>query len=83
MPVNSAWPAFEERTAQGRFSPSTYAIALDGEKRPCAVRSSNAGHALFTGIAYPERASASPFSRSESAWSPISAASFAAPFLAA
>ncbi|MCF4129416.1 amylo-alpha-1,6-glucosidase [Methylobacterium sp. SyP6R] len=34
----------------------TYAIALDGDKRACAVRSSNAGHALFTGIAYPERA---------------------------
>ncbi|GJD48166.1 hypothetical protein OPKNFCMD_0882 [Methylobacterium crusticola] len=34
----------------------TYALALDGEKRPCAVRSSNAGHALFTGIAFPERA---------------------------
>ena len=29
----------------------TYAIALDGDKRQCAVRSSNAGHALFTGIA--------------------------------
>ncbi|GEO97726.1 amylo-alpha-1,6-glucosidase [Methylobacterium haplocladii] len=36
----------------------TYAIALDGEKRQCAVRSSNAGHALFTGIALPERAEA-------------------------
>ena len=36
----------------------TYALALDGEKRPCRVRSSNAGHALFTGIAYPERAAA-------------------------
>ncbi|HEX8416269.1 MAG TPA: amylo-alpha-1,6-glucosidase, partial [Methylobacterium sp.] len=34
----------------------TYALALDGEKRQCAVRSSNAGHALFTGIALPERA---------------------------
>ncbi|MEH3145532.1 MAG: amylo-alpha-1,6-glucosidase [Methylobacterium frigidaeris] len=34
----------------------TYALALDGDKRPCAVRSSNAGHALFTGIALPERA---------------------------
>jgi glycogen debranching enzyme len=34
----------------------TYILALDGEKRPCRVRSSNAGHALFTGIAYPERA---------------------------
>lgn len=30
-------------------------LALDGDKRPCRVRSSNAGHALFTGIAYPER----------------------------
>jgi glycogen debranching enzyme len=34
----------------------TYVLALDGEKRQCAVRSSNAGHALFTGIALPERA---------------------------
>ena len=35
----------------------TYALALDGDKRPCRVRSSNAGHALFAGIAPPERAS--------------------------
>jgi len=34
----------------------TYALALDGEKRPCAVRASNAGHCLFSGIAAPERA---------------------------
>ena len=34
----------------------TYAIALDGHKRQCAVRASNAGHALFTGIAMPNRA---------------------------
>ncbi|MBY3158940.1 amylo-alpha-1,6-glucosidase [Rhizobium laguerreae] len=34
----------------------TYVLALDGDKRPCRVRSSNAGHSLFTGIAYPERA---------------------------
>ncbi|MCO5091195.1 glycogen debranching N-terminal domain-containing protein [Bosea sp. (in: a-proteobacteria)] len=34
----------------------TYALALDGEKRPCRVPSSNAGHALFAGIASPERA---------------------------
>ncbi|EJC84060.1 glycogen debranching enzyme [Rhizobium leguminosarum bv. trifolii WSM2297] len=34
----------------------TYVLALDGDKRPCRVRSSNAGHALFTGISYPERA---------------------------
>jgi glycogen debranching enzyme len=31
----------------------TYALALDGDKKPCRVRSSNAGHALFTGIADP------------------------------
>ncbi len=34
----------------------TYALALDGSKRPCEVRSSNAGHCLFTGIAHPRRA---------------------------
>jgi glycogen debranching enzyme len=34
----------------------TYALALDGEKRPCRVRASNAGHALFSGIALPQRA---------------------------
>jgi glycogen debranching enzyme len=36
----------------------TYALALDGEKRPCSVRTSNAGHALFTGIARKDRAEA-------------------------
>ena len=36
----------------------TYVLALDGDKQPCRVRSSNAGHALLTGIAYPERAPA-------------------------
>ncbi len=35
---------------------ATYAIALDGEKRPCRIRASNAGHCLFGGIASPERA---------------------------
>ena len=34
----------------------TYVLALDGEKRPCRVRSSNAGHVLFTGLAREERA---------------------------
>ncbi len=34
----------------------TYALALDGEKRPCRVRTSNAGHCLYTGIAGPEHA---------------------------
>jgi glycogen debranching enzyme len=34
----------------------TFALALDGAKRPCRVRSSNAGHALFSSIAQPQRA---------------------------
>jgi glycogen debranching enzyme len=36
----------------------TYVLALDGDKKPCRVRASNAGHALFTGIAFAERAPA-------------------------
>jgi len=35
----------------------TYALALDGSKELCRVRSSNAGQLLFTGITRPERAS--------------------------
>ncbi len=35
----------------------TYALALDGAKKQCAVRTSNAGQLLFTGIADPKRAS--------------------------
>ena len=31
-------------------------LALDGNKRPCRVRTSNPGHCLFTGIAEPARA---------------------------
>lgn len=34
----------------------TYVLALDHEKRPCQVESSNAGQCLFTGIASSERA---------------------------
>jgi len=34
----------------------TYALALDRDKQPCRVRTSNAGHCLFTGIAEPARA---------------------------
>ena len=49
----------EEATElQGRFERAfwceelkTYALALDGKKKPCEVRTSNAGHALFTEIA--------------------------------
>lgn len=46
--------AFEEQFWSDELS--TYALALDGRKRPCAVRTSNAGHCLFGGIASPERA---------------------------
>ena len=35
---------------------STYALALDGQKRPCQVKTSNAGHCLYTGIASDEHA---------------------------
>ena len=34
----------------------TYALALDGAKRACAVRSSNAGHLLFSGMIRDDRA---------------------------
>ncbi len=34
----------------------TYVLALDGEKKPCRVVASNAGHVLFTGIADHDRA---------------------------
>jgi glycogen debranching enzyme len=37
---------------------STYALALDGMKQPCRVRTSNAGHCLFGQIASPQRAAA-------------------------
>lgn len=36
----------------------TYALALDGDKKPCRVRASNAGQCLFCGIASKERAGA-------------------------
>src|SRR4029077_10419652 len=40
---------FEERFWSEELG--TYVLALDGKKRPCQVRASNAGHALWTGIA--------------------------------
>jgi glycogen debranching enzyme len=46
--------AFEERF--WLENEGTYALALDGDKRRCEVRSSNAGHCLFGGIAAPDRA---------------------------
>lgn len=54
------WRASADRLKQ-RFNEAfwmedlnTYALALDGEKRPCRVCTSNAGHALFSGIADPD-----------------------------
>ena len=53
----------EAATLKARFEESFwnddlgfYALALDGDKKQCAVRTSNAGHLLFTGIAEPDRA---------------------------
>ncbi len=34
----------------------TFALALDGDKQACRVRTSNPGHCLFSGIAHAERA---------------------------
>jgi glycogen debranching enzyme len=47
-----------ERFEQSFWCPELglYALALDGNKEPCRVRSSNAGQVLFTGIARPDRA---------------------------
>jgi len=53
----------QARRLQGSFEDSfwcdelsTYALALDGKKQPCRVRTSNAGHCLYTGIASPTHA---------------------------
>jgi glycogen debranching enzyme len=50
-------------TLQARFEQAfwcedlgTYALALDANKEPCRVRTSNPGHCLFTGIADPRHA---------------------------
>lgn len=50
--------AFAEQFEAAFWCPEigTYALALDGAKKPCAVRASNAGQLLFTGIVAPERA---------------------------
>ncbi len=55
----------EARTLQQRFHEAfwsnelgMYVLALDGNKRPCRVRASNAGHTLFSEIALPEAAQA-------------------------
>ena len=53
----------EAQELAGRFdkafwseSLGTYALALDGDKKPCLVNSSNPGHLLFSGIVPPEKA---------------------------
>ena len=48
------------RTAFWMEDAGTYALALDGDKRPVDAIASNAGHVLWCGIASPERAAASP-----------------------
>jgi glycogen debranching enzyme len=55
----------EANALQGKFEDafwceelSTYALALDGEKKQCEVHASNAGHALYCKIASKEHAAA-------------------------
>ncbi len=50
--------ALRERFERAFWCPEigTYALALDGAKRPCRVRTSNAGHCLLAGIVAPEHA---------------------------
>jgi glycogen debranching enzyme len=61
LPLAQRWDARAEELQQ-RFDAAfwcedlgTYALALDGHKRPCCVKSSNAGHCLYTRLALPER----------------------------
>jgi glycogen debranching enzyme len=58
----ATWRANAERV-RGRFDAAfwcepldTYALALDKDKRQCRVRTSNAGHSLFGGIASHQKA---------------------------
>jgi glycogen debranching enzyme len=56
--LRSQAATLQQKFEQEFWSPEigTYAIALDGAKRRVAVRSSNAGHVLSTGIASRDRA---------------------------
>jgi glycogen debranching enzyme len=63
LPERAHQLAESARALQQRFEDAfwceelgTYALALDGHKRPCRVRTSNPGHCLFSGIASPARA---------------------------
>jgi len=59
---SAAWRVRAERLGaaiEERFwieSLDFYAIAIDGDDNPCAVRASNAGHLLYCGVVGPERA---------------------------
>jgi glycogen debranching enzyme len=57
--LRSEATSLQQKFEQAFWSPEigTYALALDGAKNRVAVRSSNAGHMLSSGIASPERAS--------------------------
>ena len=56
--LTDAARGLKERFQQRFWCPEIgmYALALDGEKDQCRVRSSNAGHCLFTDLALPEHA---------------------------
>ncbi|MGB6799078.1 MAG: amylo-alpha-1,6-glucosidase [Xanthobacteraceae bacterium] len=56
--LNAGARALAERFEAAFWCPDlgTYALALDGDKKPCKVRTSNAGQVLFTGIAAADRA---------------------------
>jgi glycogen debranching enzyme len=58
--LTDAARGIRERFQQRFWCPeiAMYALALDGAKNQCRVRSSNAGHCLFTDIARPEHATA-------------------------
>ena len=56
--LNEEADRLAERFEEAFWCPDidTYALALDGDKAPCRVRSSNAGQVLFSGIARADRA---------------------------
>jgi glycogen debranching enzyme len=56
--LDAAAQALQERFERAFWCEElgTYALALDGAKNPCKVHTSNAGHALATGIARRDRA---------------------------
>ncbi len=56
--LNRSAETLKERFATAFWSKriNTYALALDANKSPCEVKSSNAGHCLFSGIASDEQA---------------------------